>query len=79
MQKKYNVMINGRNFYDQPIKNDLTTCDNITKIAIRQGDNYTIGCLIDYPYFKSYYKLISIDLDADPKLIQQIIFTGNLD
>ena len=43
------------------------------------------GCLIDYPYFKKYYKLLAIDLskqqklDADPKTIQQINFTGNLD
>ena len=50
-----------------------------------QGDNYTTGCLLDYPYFKKYYKLIVIDLskqqklDTDSKAIQQINFTGNLD
>ena len=60
--KGYNVMINGRYFFDQPIKNDLRTYDNIRKIAIGQGDDYTTGCLIDYPYFKNYYKLIAIDL-----------------
>ena len=78
-------MINRRNFFDQPIKNDLKTYDNIRKIATGQGDDYTTGCLLDYPYFKKYYKLIVIDLskqqtlDADPKAIQQINFTGNLD
>ena len=83
--KDYNVLIDGRNFSDQPIKNDLKTYDNIKKIATGQGDDYTTGCLLDYRYFKKYYKLIAIDLskqqklDADPKAIQQINFTGNLD
>ena len=55
-------MIDGRNFFDQPIKNDLKTQDNITKIAAGQGDDYTTGGLLDYLYFKTYYKLIVIDL-----------------
>ena len=55
------------------------------KIAIGQGDDYTTGCLLDYNYFNNYYKMIAIDLrkqealDADPKPIQQINYTGNLD
>ena len=68
-------MIDGRNFFDQPIKNDLKIF-NIRKNATGQGDD-----LLDYPYFKKYYKLIAIDfkkLDADPKAIQQINFTGDL-
>ena len=78
-------MINGRNFFDQPVKNDLVTYDNIRKIAHGQGDVYTIGCLLDYPYLKIYYKMIATDLskqqalDADPKVIQHISFTANLD
>ena len=60
--KDYNVMINARNFFDQPVKNDLKTYDNIRKIATGQGDDYTTGCLLDYIYFKKYYKLITIDL-----------------
>ena len=60
--KDFNVMIDGRNFFDQPIKNDLKTYNNIRKIATGQGDDYTIGCLLDYPYFKKYYKLITIYL-----------------
>ena len=72
-------MINGRNFFDQPIKNELKTYDNIRKTAAGQNDNYKTGCFSDYPYFKEYYKLIAIELDADPKTIQQISFTRNLD
>ena len=55
-------MVDGRTFFDQPIKNDLKTYDNIRKIATGQGDDYTTGCLLVYPYFKKYYKLIVIDL-----------------
>ena len=83
--KDFNVMIDGRNFFDQPIKNDLKTYDNITKIAMGQGDDYTTECLLDYPFFRKYYKLIAIDLSkqqklyADPKAIQWINLAGNLD
>ena len=77
-------MIDGRNFFDQPIKNDLKTYHNIRKIATGQNDYYTTGCLLDYFYFERYYELITIDLsnqeqlDADRKTIQQIKFTANL-
>ena len=70
--------------FDQLAKSDMRTYDNIQKIATGQGDNYTTDCLLDQPYCKEYYKLIAIDLskqqavDADPKAIQQINFTGNL-
>ena len=70
-------MIDGKNFFDHPVKNYLGKYDNIRKIASDQEDNYTTGCLLDYPYFKKYYKMIA--LDVDPKAIQQINFTGNLD
>ena len=50
-----------RNF-DQPVRYDLRTYDNIQIIATGQGDDYTTGCLLDYPYFKKYYKLITVDL-----------------
>ena len=74
--KDYKVMIDGRNLFDQPIRNDLNTYDNIRKIATGQGVDYTTGCLIDYSYFKKYYNLVETDLskqqklDADPKSIQ---------
>ena len=83
--KDYNVMIDGRNFFDQPINSMNKTYENIRKIATGKGDDYTTGCLLDYPYFKDYYKMIAIDLskqqalDADPRKIQQINFTANLD
>ena len=60
--KYCNVLIDGRNFLDQPIKDGLKTYDNIKKIAMSQGDDYTTGCLLDYVYFKEYYKLIAKDL-----------------
>ena len=83
--KYYNIMINGENVFDQPIKNNKVTYDNIRKIATGQGDDYTTGCLLDYPYFADTYKMIAVDLskqhalDADPRAIQQINFTANLD
>ena len=83
--KDYNIMINGENFFDQPIKNNKVTYDNIRKIATGQGDDYTTGCLLDYSYFANTYKMIAVDLskqqalDADPRAIQQINFTANLD
>ena len=45
--KDYNVMIDGKNFFDQPIKSDKITYNNIRKIATGQGDYYTTGCLLD--------------------------------
>ena len=60
--KDGNVMIDGQNIFDQPVKNDMRTYDNIRKIATGQADDYTIGCLLDYSYFKKHYKLIAIDL-----------------
>ena len=82
--KEYNIMINGENFFDQPIKNNKVTYEN-RKIATGQGDDYTTGCFLDYSYFVDTYKMIAVDLnkqqalDADPRAIQQISFTANLD
>ena len=78
-------MTDGRNFFDQPVNNMNKTYENIRKIPTGKGDDYTTGCLLDYPYFKDNYKMIAIDLskqqvlDADPTKIQQINFTANLD
>ena len=49
--KDYNIMINGENVFDQPIKNNKVTYENIRKIATSQEDDYTTSCLLDYPYF----------------------------
>ena len=83
--KDYNIMTNGENFFDQPIKNKKVTYENIRNIATGQGDDYTTGCLLDCPYFMDTYKMIAVDLskqqalDADPRAIQQINFTANPD
>ena len=66
--KDYNVMIDGRNFFNQPIQNDLKIYDDIRNIATGQGDDYRIGCSLDFPYFKKYYKLLAIDLSKQQKL-----------
>ena len=71
--KDYNIMINAENFFDQPIKNNKVTYENIRKIATGQGDDYTTGCLLDYSYFSDTHKMIAVDLskqqalDADPR------------
>ena len=49
--KNYNVMIDGKSFFDQPITSSMITSDNIGKIATGQGGDYTTGCLLDYKYF----------------------------
>ena len=80
----YNMLIDGRNFYDQPINDSIRKYDEIKKIATGKGDNYMTGCLLDYDYFKNNDQLIAIDLskqrdlDADPRAIQQIEFIGML-
>ena len=82
--KDYNIMINRENFFDQAIKSNKVTYENIRKIATGQGDDYTTGCLLDFSYFVDTYKMIAVDLskqqalDADPRAIQQINFTANL-
>ena len=75
-------MINGRNFYDQPINGLIKQYDEVRKVSTGYGDDYTTGCLLDYAYFKDNYKLIAVDLskqtalDADPRAVQQIVFQG---
>ena len=82
--KDCNVMVDGRNFFDQPCQGKIMW-KHMKTFEISQGDDYTIGCLLDYNYFKEHYKLIAIDLskqqafDADLKAMQQINFTGNLE
>ena len=59
--KDYKILINGENFFDQPIKNNKATFEKFRKIATGKGDDYTTGCLLDYPYFKGY-KMTVADL-----------------
>ena len=77
-------MIDGKNVFDQPVKRDMRTYDNIQKIATGRRDGYTAGCLLHYNYFNNYYKMIATDLskqkafNADSRAIKQINFSGNL-
>ena len=60
--KDYNVKIDGKNVFDQPVKNDKIAYENTRNIATGQGDDCTTGCLFKYPYFKENYNMIAIDL-----------------
>ena len=83
--KKYNVLIDGRNFYDQAINSQIRKYDEVRKVALGKGDDYTAGCLLDYEYFKKNYQIIAVylskqkELDADPRSIQQTEFIGIVD
>ena len=57
-----NVMIQGQNFFDEPVRSNLIKYDNIQKITTGQGDDYATGCLLNYNYFKNSYKILAIDL-----------------
>ena len=72
-------MNDGKNLFNQPINSNLKTYENSRKTATGKGDDDTTGCLLDYSYFKDYFKSKKQVLDADPRAIQQIYFTANLD
>ena len=80
----YNVLIDGRNFYDQPINDQINKYDEIRKIITEKEDDYTTICLLDYQYFGHHYQLTAVDLskqkelDAYLRAIQQIEFYGML-
>ena len=77
---KCNVIIDGRNFYDNSIESDIEKYRELKKVMIVKGEDYTTGSFLDYNYFKKHYKLVAVDLskqkelDADPRAIQQIEF-----
>ena len=79
-----NVIINGKNFYDQAIDTDIKQYKEIRKLTTGQGEDYTTGCLLDYEFIKNCYRLIAVNLsrqktiDADPKAIQEIEFVRQL-
>lgn len=83
--KDYKVMTDSRNVFNQPIRNGVQTSENITKIAIGQGDDYMTDCLLSYLDFKNNCKVIALvlikqqALHADQKAIQKINSRGNLD
>ena len=69
------MLIDSRNFYDQPFNDQIKKYGEIRKVTTGQGDDYTAGCLLGYQYFKDHYELIPVDLskqkelDADPRAI----------
>ena len=83
--KNSNVIINRKNFYNQPIDSDKLRDEEMRKLTTGQGEDYTTVYLLDYEYIKNHYRLIAVDLirqkklDADPKAIQQIEFVGQLE
>ena len=82
--ENYNIEIDGKNFYDQPINDSIKQYDEITKISTGQGDDYTTGCLLDFAYFEKNCRLIEVGLSkqkslaADSRAIQEIIFPGKI-
>ena len=76
---KYDVIIDGRNFYDNPIESDIEKYRELKKVMIGKGEDYTTGSLLDFNYFDKH-KLVAVDLskqkglDAEPRAIQQIEF-----
>ena len=80
--KDFNVIIDKLAFFDLPIKTEEEACEKI--IDISRNNEYTTGNLLDYDYFKKYYKLIAIDLSKqqvlqeNEDLIQQVTFFGRL-
>ena len=77
---EYNVITDGRNFYDNLIENDMEKYRELKKIMTGKGEDYTTGSILDFNYFQKHYKLVAVDLskqkelDADPRAIQQIEF-----
>ena len=77
---KYNVIIDGRNFYDNPIESDIEKYRELKTVMIGKGEDYSTGSLLDYNYFEKHHQLVAVDLskqkelDADPRVIQQIEF-----
>ena len=59
---KYNVITDGRNFYDNPIESDVEKYKELKKVMIGKGEDYTTESLLDLDYFKKHYKLVAVDL-----------------
>ena len=59
---KFNVLIGGRNFYDQQISDKIRKYDESRKVTTGKGEDYTAGCLLDYEYFKNHYNIIACDI-----------------
>ena len=78
----FNVLIDGKRFFDLPIKNNEESYEEI--IEMSKNNVYVTGNLLDYEYFSNHNKLITIDVSKqfeleNPDLKQQINFTGKLE
>ena len=60
--ENYNIEIDGRNLYDQPINDSIKQNEEIRKLSTGQGDDYTTTCLLDFAYFEKNCKLTAADL-----------------
>ena len=84
---KFNVLINGVNFHDQPISSDIKKYEESLKMTTGRGENYETGCLLDFNYYKKHYSIIACDLsrqkvlDLNPRIALQleILFMLNTD
>ena len=75
---RFNVLIDGRNFYDQPISDEIKKYDELIKLCTGKSEDYTTECLLDFLYYKNHYLVKAcglskqIELDSDPHVIEQI-------
>ena len=82
--KDYNVLIDGRNFYDQNVNSSIVRSNELLKMATGRSEDYSTGCLLDYDYYIKVFNIVGIDLshqavlDSDPKLDQQVEFVYKL-
>ena len=82
--ENYNIEIDWRNFFDQPINDSIKQYDEVREVSTRQGNDYTTACLLDFAYFEKNYWLIAADLskqkalDAGSRAVPQITFTGKI-
>ena len=74
----FNILIDGRNSYDQPISDTIKKYGELMKLCTGKGEDYRTGCLLDYAYFDKHYNIIACDLskrtelDDNPRMIQQV-------
>ena len=82
--KDYNVLIDGRNFYDQNVNSSIVRYNELLKMTTGRSDDYSTGCLLDYDYYIKDFNIVVIDLshqaalDSDPKINQKIDFVYKL-
>ena len=74
----FNVLIDGKSFFDLSVKNDEEAYEKITDMS--NNSDYSTGNLLDYAHYRKHYRLIAIDLRKQTKLKdpQQINFIGKL-